>query len=101
MSQRRQLVHPPAPASYLPDAYDRDLLLQFTDFFVRAQQGSGSDSINFIAPGIIDRIRRNITGDPVVVGHYNRGLRMLMNEFPRDSRLWTFVAHPHTPVNAS
>lgn len=93
----KRLRYPPAPPTFLPPNYNAQLILEFVDFVVRCQQGSGSDSINYITSAVLDRIRRNVTSERVILAHTNRALRMMKAEFPRTHALWTYVEHPDNP----
>lgn len=93
----RVLRHPPAPPEFLPPNYNAQLLLEFVGFVVRCQQGSGSDSMNYIVPAVLDRIRRNRIDDHLVLAHTNRALRMLKAEYPAGHEIWRYIAHPNHP----
>ena len=91
---RRTLRLPPAPPEYLPIDYNAQLLLEFAGFVVRCQQGSGSESINYIVPAVLDRIRRRRTDDRLVLAQTNRALRMLQAEFPAGHEIWQYIVRP-------
>lgn len=93
----RVLRHPPAPPEFLPPNYNAQLLLEFVGFVVRCQQGSGSESMNYIVPAVLDRIRRNRTDDRLMLAHTNRALRTLKAEFPAGHEIWQYIAYPNHP----
>ena len=95
--RRRRLLRPPAPPEYLPPNYNAQLLLEFVGFVVRCQQGSGSDSMNYIVPAVLDRIRRNRIDDRLVLADTNRALRMLKAEYPAGHEIWRYIVHPNHP----
>lgn len=67
--------------------------MAFVDFLVRCQQGSGSESMNYIAVYVIDRIRRGDIDNPIRLARNNRALRLLKAEFPRTHAIWRYVIH--------
>ena len=84
----------PAPRDFLPSQYDVELLLQFTDYLVRCQQGSVMESMNYIAPYVIEKIRRN-SPNPVLLAKTNRAYRALKLGFPDGHAIWRYV-HNHS-----
>ena len=93
--KRYRVRYPPAPPEFLPTHFDGQLLMQVVDFVARCQQGSDADSMNYIAPNLLSKIRCEPPHqNRIYLADANRALRLLKNEFPIEHPIWGYVVYP-------
>ena len=88
----------PPSSDFLPTEYPALLLGEFIDFLVRCQQCRVAESMNYIAPGVIDRIRRNSANPQILLAKTNRAYRALKAEFPDVHPIWNYIHNYSIPA---